>query len=290
MSKDLGAIIQRARDGLGWTQDELGQNIGVSQQTIAKWEAGKSYPRPKALEKLVVALKINGADVRQSPARNKGQAFLDKLPEEVMHKLIGDPEVYPPAHIREQSSLPQGLPSSFPMGARFNHIANSSALKKALRPVVDSLEPSSQWDTVVGAQFGNLRVDYMNDELYAKLLHAPNTMILSSHLRTTIYRMLWRFMTLSLIAKDQAKYQFLIITLPEDQPLDFIPDDTGRYVPPVSNTRMLRRLASEALAHEIHIVLARTPSDVVSILTNPSSIYDPGWVSPGHEWDENPDD
>lgn len=289
MSKNLGAIIQRARDGLGWTQDELGQNIGVSQQTIAKWEAGKSYPRPKTLEKLVQALKINGADVRQSPPRNEAQAYTDKLPYVVARNLIGDPDVYPP-HTEENIAPPIDLPPGFPLGARFNHVANSNALKKLLRPIVDSLEPSSQWDAVVGAQFGNLRVDYMNDELYAKFLHAPNTMILSSHLRTNIYRMLWRFMSLSLIAKDQARYQVLIITLPEDQPLDFVPDDTGRYVPPVSNTRMLRRLTSEAMAHEIHIVLARTPSDVVSILTNPSSIYDPGWDFPGHEWDENPDD
>lgn len=287
MSAELGKIIQASRERLGWTQDELGKNVGVSQQTIAKWEAGKSYPRPKALERLIERLKITGADVRKTPARNDAEAYFDKIASDVAGNILEDEELYP-----LESNQPLdigGLPGSFPMEARLSHVANTRTLKKLLQPVVDAIEPSGKWDAVVHAPCGNLRVDYVNDELYAMLMHAPNPMVLSAHLRSNIFRILWRFATLSVTAKHEAKYQLLIITLPKDQPLDFPEDNTGRYRPPVSNSRMLRRLISEAGAHEIYIVLARTPAEVAGILANPSRYYDPGWDWPGHEWDEDPD-
>lgn len=36
----------------GYTQQELAKKLNVSQQTIAKWEGGKGYPRVNALFKL----------------------------------------------------------------------------------------------------------------------------------------------------------------------------------------------------------------------------------------------
>jgi len=38
------ARIRRARRDLGWTQSKLGEAIGVSQQEIAKYEAGTRDP------------------------------------------------------------------------------------------------------------------------------------------------------------------------------------------------------------------------------------------------------
>lgn len=290
MSEELGKIIQLYREKAGLTQDELGKIIGVSQQTIAKWEAGKSFPRPKALANVVSTLKIDSKKLKKPGRENEPHVFLDDLPDVVQGLILDDPDLYP----WEKKSLEKlppstALPSKFPFEARFSYIAHSTALKKLLAPVVDALEPASKWDALVRAPFGNCRVDYMNDELYATFLHAPNAMILTSHLRTTVFRYLWRYMTFSEQANYEGKYQILVITLPDDQPIDIEPTETRQFVPPVSNTRMLRRLTSEALSQGIYILVARTPEDVASILTNPARMNDPGWDWTGREWDENPD-
>lgn len=50
----LPTLLKSAREAVGLTQDELGQKLGVSQQTIAHWETGKHHPRGpqvQALEK-----------------------------------------------------------------------------------------------------------------------------------------------------------------------------------------------------------------------------------------------
>jgi transcriptional regulator with XRE-family HTH domain len=288
MSGDLGKIMQAAREKAGWTQDELGKSVGVSQQTIAKWEAGKSYPRPKALQKLIEVLGVTGEMLGQSREFTKESRF-DDAPSVVVRKLLDDTTLYPFEKKLEENGAQAALPASFPSHGQLAQVANSKGIKRLLAPIVNAIEPSSQWDAVVHAQGGNIRVDYVNDELYAQFLHAPNTMLLTSHLKTTIYRILWKFITLSELANMEGKYQVVIVTLPQDQPVDIVPNETGRYVPPVTNTRMLGRLTSEALSKGIYLVLARTPADVVSKLTEPSSIFDPGWPWPGNEWYENPD-
>ncbi len=40
----VGENIARARKGKGWTQAELGEKLGVSNQAVSKWEAGITSP------------------------------------------------------------------------------------------------------------------------------------------------------------------------------------------------------------------------------------------------------
>jgi hypothetical protein len=211
-----------------------------------------------------------------------------EIPSVLANIALQDPSL---TSIKEDTSSWPTLPSTFPAEARFNQVANSVALKKMLAPVVNEADPSSRWDQVVTTSWGNWRVDYMNDELYAKILHAPTTAVLTTHLRVNIYRHLWKFVTFSGGGRvDDPNYHLIIITLPQDQPIDFVVDDTRRFAPTISNTRMLRRITSEALSMGIYVMLARTPAQVAAILANPSKIDDPGWDWTGHEWDENPDD
>ena len=52
----LGTAIRQARERRGWTQAELARELQVSQQTLSRWEAGRSSPGRRALEVLADAL------------------------------------------------------------------------------------------------------------------------------------------------------------------------------------------------------------------------------------------
>ena len=51
--------IARYRTGLGWSQVDLAERIGVHPNTVLAWEKG-ARPRPKQLAKLAEVLGIGG--------------------------------------------------------------------------------------------------------------------------------------------------------------------------------------------------------------------------------------
>ena len=55
----LGANIKALRQHANLTQVGLAEAMGVSQQAVALWEAGKSAPQAVDLPKLVTALKCS---------------------------------------------------------------------------------------------------------------------------------------------------------------------------------------------------------------------------------------
>jgi putative transcriptional regulator len=48
----LADKIRHCRIVKGWTQEQLARNIGVSLNTVQRWESGKTRPSPLAIEKL----------------------------------------------------------------------------------------------------------------------------------------------------------------------------------------------------------------------------------------------
>ena len=50
----------------GWTQEQLARNVGVSLNTVQRWESGKTIPSPLAKEKLQKVLEdvIDGNQLR----------------------------------------------------------------------------------------------------------------------------------------------------------------------------------------------------------------------------------
>ena len=48
----LANKIRQCRDIKGWTQEQLSRNLGVSLNTVQRWESGKTRPSPLAIEKL----------------------------------------------------------------------------------------------------------------------------------------------------------------------------------------------------------------------------------------------
>jgi transcriptional regulator with XRE-family HTH domain len=48
----LAHKIRQCRNLKGWTQEQLARNLGVSLNTVQRWESGKTRPSPLAMEKL----------------------------------------------------------------------------------------------------------------------------------------------------------------------------------------------------------------------------------------------
>lgn len=69
MSNTLGASIKTGRENLGLTQADLATRVGVSQQTIARWERGNSTPSPAALEKLSAIVGLEDVETRAAEER-----------------------------------------------------------------------------------------------------------------------------------------------------------------------------------------------------------------------------
>lgn len=53
-----GQVIKHQRLWLGLTQNELAAILNVKQATVASWEIGTAFPRPRNLIKLCDVLKI----------------------------------------------------------------------------------------------------------------------------------------------------------------------------------------------------------------------------------------
>jgi transcriptional regulator with XRE-family HTH domain len=55
----LGRSLQERREEMGVGQADLAKRIGVTQQTISRWENGEIVPPPKRLTQLAAALEID---------------------------------------------------------------------------------------------------------------------------------------------------------------------------------------------------------------------------------------
>jgi putative transcriptional regulator len=49
-------ILKYCRQRKGWTQEQLARSVGVSLNTVQRWESGKTHPSPLAMEKLQLLL------------------------------------------------------------------------------------------------------------------------------------------------------------------------------------------------------------------------------------------
>lgn len=54
--KKIAEIIQQKRVQKGWTQEELGEKVGISRNTIARIENARFSPNFESLYKIVSAL------------------------------------------------------------------------------------------------------------------------------------------------------------------------------------------------------------------------------------------
>ncbi|HEY3558900.1 MAG TPA: helix-turn-helix domain-containing protein [Kribbella sp.] len=55
---DFGAQVRDGRERLGLDQAELAQRVGVGQQTVSRWERGKTRPKPAVIRALAACLEV----------------------------------------------------------------------------------------------------------------------------------------------------------------------------------------------------------------------------------------
>ena len=55
----LADVLRTRRESQGIEQDELARRVGVTQQTVSKWETGVTVPRPGRMAALARALDLN---------------------------------------------------------------------------------------------------------------------------------------------------------------------------------------------------------------------------------------
>lgn len=77
----FGERLRAIREGLGFTQAEVADRIGVSRETVTKWERGVSMPRTRRLEDVYKALGVTERKFWVYPLfgddSDKGQISLD---------------------------------------------------------------------------------------------------------------------------------------------------------------------------------------------------------------------
>lgn len=66
MADSFPVQIKALRETRGWTQEDLANKMGVSQQSVQKWESGRAVPRESRQQALLTAL---GADAARDKAR-----------------------------------------------------------------------------------------------------------------------------------------------------------------------------------------------------------------------------
>lgn len=62
----IGERIKKIRQEKGLSQKELGEKLGVSQQMIGQWEAGKANPKIETKRKIADALECQVSDIDES--------------------------------------------------------------------------------------------------------------------------------------------------------------------------------------------------------------------------------
>lgn len=77
-------ILAQLRRGAGLSQAELGEQIGVTQQTVANWETGRAEPNIEMLKRLADMFGITVDNlIDDGPERRRTYAddFLERCPE-----------------------------------------------------------------------------------------------------------------------------------------------------------------------------------------------------------------
>lgn len=54
----VGDRIRHARKGLGMTQQELAESVGVTRNTVIKWESNRMTPRDRQVRNIATALNM----------------------------------------------------------------------------------------------------------------------------------------------------------------------------------------------------------------------------------------
>ena len=83
----LGEIILKLRKQNGLSQEQLGEQINVTRQTISNWELNETTPNPEQLKLLSKALNISVDELIGNKIESKVKLNNDKLEKDNKEKL-----------------------------------------------------------------------------------------------------------------------------------------------------------------------------------------------------------
>lgn len=260
MSIEIGRIIQEHRERAALTQGELAAKLGISQQSVAKWESGKTSPRRQIFPALIEALSIDPKKLEVANWRSRWGSVAD----------------FPPSHAPNSSNSPSLDSSSSVSPPTINDLAQGfqerksgigyrTEFKSLLDPLFNKSGINGQWDVIVRGASTRWSVDYMTDKAVVNFAHVVSHTQLSGTLSTWARVTLWEMVTMRKMSNDPRKF-VLIVTIPEDLSLDSDGErPSGTWPFPVNST-LLQRLTAEAAIMDIALFTARTPAQVVSLL------------------------
>lgn len=116
----IGTLISKRRNDLGYTQDELGEILGVTGKAVSKWERGLSSPDVSLINRIAVELKLSIAQLLEGSITDF----------ELSSNLIHQNEITSKANFNfkekiEFSSKNLGIVSPFLFGNNLEHTRSS---------------------------------------------------------------------------------------------------------------------------------------------------------------------
>lgn len=148
---NFGDLLKADREALGWSQEQLGKELGVSQQTVGQWEANGAQPRRHRMQTLMKLLNVHLHGRSQLYAQWAGA-----LPV-VPHVTFTDPKGPPPrfgqpdsrAEVQKllRDALPEHLRQYVARALQFGHQEKqydylSPSLTARVLPTVDGRPPT----------------------------------------------------------------------------------------------------------------------------------------------------
>lgn len=87
----VGRFISSMRKELGFTQEELGEKLGVTNKTVSRWETGKYMPDIDKLQDLSRLLGVSVNELLQGERIEDARLFVQKADENLVEALAANP-------------------------------------------------------------------------------------------------------------------------------------------------------------------------------------------------------
>ncbi|SEN31710.1 DNA-binding transcriptional regulator, XRE-family HTH domain [Duganella sp. CF517] len=262
MDNVFGTLVQQYREKAGLTQDDLSKLLDVSQQTIAKWESGRAYPRPAAFAKLSSVLRIPHQEIIEPYGQSKGARAPDlarNLYENTQNELRRA-EGARGRDISNDIGFPQFDVNPYaPQTLRKDMLAT-------LEPLLNAERPGAKWSENVRRGTLNWRIDYSDNEVVAEFKYAESPAALKKMLGDEVRLALWNLTTLRASLRDDRQY-LLIIMMPANVRVDYEEGDPEwDDLEILTNEQAVRRLSAEAAPLDLSIFVANSPRQVLALI------------------------